>query len=289
MSFAKTIAAFLRLVRFEHALLFSFSVMIAEIVCSGGSLTITPIILISLLVPIFSEMGAFAMNDLIDIKTDTLNKKHGRPLVTGELTPSFARWTTAVSFILAIAISYFISAPVFVLTLMLCFLAALYNLYLKDLPLFGNMYIAFTMGIPFIFGNLVVGGPINPINVVVAVMGFTVGLAREIVKSVEDIKGDKAARKSKTLPIVIGSEKSLTIAGILYVSFVILSVVPYYTYLAMGTGFIFVLVADLAFLYSALVLIFSRRKNAQLPFLRKLSMLALFVGLVGILLSVLHF
>ncbi len=65
---------FFRLVRFEHAIM--FAVFIAEIITAGGLLLFTPIIIFSLLVPIFSEMGAFAMNDLIDIKIDKINIYH---------------------------------------------------------------------------------------------------------------------------------------------------------------------------------------------------------------------
>ncbi len=288
MSPVKKISAVLRLVRFEHALMFGLSVLIAEIIAARGIPQITPTIIFSLLVPVFSEMGAFAMNDLLDVETDRLNKKAERPLVSGELTSQHALVLTVASFLLALVFAYMVSPTIFILTLIINVLAILYNIVLKDLALLGNIYIAFTMAIPFIFGNYVVNPDIlSPANVLIALLGFIVGLGREIAKTVEDMEGDKKARRARTLPVIIGSEKSLTIAGILYALFAMVSVVPYYLYLNIGPGFALVLVADAIFLYSSVLLIFSRRKVPFLKTSRKISLIGLFIGLLGILASVL--
>ncbi len=285
----KKFSALLRLVRFEHALMFGLSVLIAEIIATQGTLFFSPVIIFSLLVPVFSEMGAFAMNDLLDIETDRLNRKTDRPLVSGELSQQFALWLTVVSFLLALIFAYLVSPLIFVFALAMNALAMLYNMVLKDLPLLGNIYIAFTMAIPFIFGNYVVSETLNPANLLIALLGFIVGLGREIAKSVEDMYGDKKARHAKTLPVMIGSEKSLTLAGLLYALFAVVSIVPYYLYLNIGPGFALVLAADGILLYSSVVLIFSRRKVPFLRVSRKTSLLALLLGLLGILASVLGY
>ncbi|MBU0586407.1 UbiA family prenyltransferase, partial [Candidatus Micrarchaeota archaeon] len=270
------LSAFLRLVRFEHALLYAFAVLIAEIIGSNGSLNISlEILILSLLVPIFSEMAAFAMNDFMDIKTDRLNKKQDRPLVSGEISPKFALVLSIISFAIAIFLSYFINMNIFAITVIVNSFAILYNVRMKDMPLFGNVYIAITMAIPFIFGNYVVSQSMSPVNITIAALGFIVGLAREIVKSVEDMKGDSIARKSKTLPLIIGAEKSLTFAAILYFIFVIFSIIPYYFFLNLGIGSVLVLFADLIFVYSAFTVFLSRKKPKNLKMLRKLSLAAL--------------
>lgn len=285
---SKIPAAF-RLVRFEHALMFALSVLVAEIIASQGIPAFTIPLILSLLVPIFSEMGAFAMNDLLDVETDRLNKKRERPLVSGELSEDFALILTVSSFALALACAFFVNWTIFLLTAALIFLAALYNFVLKDLPLVGNAYIAFTMGIPFIFGNYAVSPALEPVNIIIALLGFLAGLAREIVKSAEDIEGDKKARKSKTLPILIGMKPALWIAGLLYALFVFCSFLPYQSYLKIGIGFAIVLIADALFAYSAIVLVFSRHRTQFLRTSRNLSLLGLFLGLLGILVSVLGY
>jgi 4-hydroxybenzoate polyprenyltransferase len=49
----------------------------------------------------------------------------------------------------------------FLISLVFNFLAVLYNYKLKDLPLIGNIYIALTMGIPFIFGALAISDSVS--------------------------------------------------------------------------------------------------------------------------------
>lgn len=283
----KNFFAIWRLVRFEHAFMFALAVFIAELITAQGMILFTPVIIFSLLVPIFSEMAAFAMNDLLDIETDKLNRKTERPLVSNELSPNFALALTVISFLFALFFASLVSPLVFMLALVINIFAILYNIVLKDLPLFGNIYIALTMGIPFIFGNYVISEVLNPLNLLFAVLGFIVGLGREIVKTVEDIKGDKKARKSQTLPLLIGEEKSLIIAGILYSLFIVLSAVPYYYYLKIGSGFILVLIADAIFLYLSVIFLFSKRRMVFLKTARKLSLAGLAFGLAGILVSML--
>ncbi|MFN7088444.1 MAG: UbiA family prenyltransferase [Candidatus Paceibacteria bacterium] len=284
MEFVKKFLATLRLVRFEHALMFGLSVLIAELIATNGIIIFSQTIFFSFFVPILSEMGAFALNDLMDVESDRINKKMDRPLVSGELSKNFAMQISVASFMLALVLAYLINPFIFINSL-----AIFYNILLKDLPLIGNIYVALTMGIPFIFGNYVVSDVLNPANVLLAILGFIVGLGREITKTVEDMRGDKTARKSKTLPMFIGSEKSLTIAGILYALFAVISVVPYYLYLNVGPALFLVMVADGIFLYFSIILIFSKRKNQFLPLARKLSLLALLLGLFGILGSVLGY
>ncbi|MFA5077511.1 MAG: UbiA family prenyltransferase, partial [Candidatus Micrarchaeia archaeon] len=266
-----TLSAVLRLVRFEHALMFALSVFIAEVIASSGIPAFTLVLLISLMVPVLSEMAAFALNDLLDMRTDRINKKEGRPLVSGELTPNFALALAAVSLAGATVLSYLISMQIFILTLAINALALLYNAKLKDLPLAGNLYIAFTMGIPFLFGNLAVSPVLSAPNIFIALMGFLAGLAREIVKTCEDVEGDARARKSKTLPMLIGMKPSLWLAGIIYALFVLCSIVPFHLYLKVGIGFAVVLAADLIFGYSSLMLIFSRHRLSFLATSRKIT------------------
>lgn len=286
--FLNKLFAVYHLTRFEHAIMFALSVFVAEIIASKGIPQVTPPIIFSLLVPVFSEMGAFAMNDLLDVETDRINKKK-RPLVIGELSEHSALIITVISFALALIFAFLVSWPIFFLTAVLIFLAAFYNFILKDLPIVGNAYIAFTMGIPFIFGNLVISSVFHITNILIAILGFTTGLGREIAKSVEDVEGDREARKSNTLPVLIGVDKALMLAGMLYIISVFASLTPYYFQLKIGIGFAIVLLADLTFTYIALMFLFSRYKTSFLKIATKLSLFALFLGLAGILISVLGY
>ncbi|MFN7991950.1 MAG: UbiA family prenyltransferase, partial [Candidatus Micrarchaeia archaeon] len=186
-----------RLTRFEHAAMLAFAVFIAETVTLGRIPPATIPIILSLLVPVLSEMGSFALNDYFDIETDRLNGKSDRPLVKGTISPGFALYFSICCLALSSGLASLINIPAFSIALLFNLLAIAYNWKLKDLPLIGNMYIALTMAIPFIFGNFVVSDTLSLTAIVLAALGFVAGLAREIIKSVQDVEGDVKARGSR--------------------------------------------------------------------------------------------
>ena len=86
-----------------------------------------------------------------------------------------------------------------------------YNLYLKKVPLVGNVAVALLAGMTFITGGLAydpvftfrLPGPLIP-----ATFAFFFHLVREIVKDVQDIDGDSRLGV-KSLPMVVGVSRSL--------------------------------------------------------------------------------
>lgn len=268
------------LTRIEHALMLALAVLIAETIVLGGIPTLTAAILFSLLVPIFSEMGSFALNDYFDIEADRLNKME-RPLVRGAISPAFAVYFSAASLIVSSALAYLINEIAFLIAVAFNIVAVLYNWKLKDAPLIGNIYIAFTMAIPFVFGSFVVSDSLGSVALILAALGFVAGLAREIIKSVQDMEGDVKARGSKTLPVIIGKKAAAGIAVILYLLFIPLTAMPFFFGLeAVPHSVILIIAADIM-----IIAICSRIISEDYRFARNASLLSFFIGLVGLLLS----
>ncbi|MFH0738052.1 MAG: UbiA family prenyltransferase [Candidatus Micrarchaeota archaeon] len=274
-----------RLTRFEHALMLAFAVFIAETIVLGGIPPFTLPIILSLLVPVFSEMGSFALNDCLDVETDRANKKKDRPLVKGTISPAFAFRFAYASLAISVALAFFINYSVFFIALAFNLLAIAYNYKLKDLPAVGNIYIALTMAIPFIFGNCTITpGHMPPLTVALALLGFVAGFAREIIKSVQDMEGDAKARGSKTLPVVIGKRPALMIAIAMYLSFIPLSAAPFFLGLEAGLPpLVFVGAADILILA-----ICAKSAKEDYRFARDASLAAFMLGLLGILLAALE-
>lgn len=271
---------FIKLTRFEHAVMLAFAVFIAETIVLGSIPNVTVILLLSLLVPVFSEMGSFALNDYFDIETDKLNKKKDRPLVSGKISPKFALYFSIVSLLASTVFAYYINQFVFLLVVVFNLAAILYNWKLKDLPLVGNIYIALTMAVPFIFGNFVVSNSLSNVIIVIATLGFVAGLAREIIKSIQDMEGDKKARGSKTLPIVIGKPPALWIARILYILFIPLSIAPFYLGLKFSlVPAILIAIADI------LILVICYKAKSNQKFARDMSLLSFLLGMFGLFLA----
>jgi geranylgeranylglycerol-phosphate geranylgeranyltransferase len=274
-------SAYKRLFRIEHALMLAVAVLLGELL--SGGLPATLPLLCSLAVPVFIEMGSFALNDYFDVKTDKANKRHDRPIASGEISPRAALLAAAACYIIGIAASLPLRPSAILITLVFAFLSIAYNFKLKELPLVGNVYIAASMAIPFLFGNLVAAPGISSYIWAIALVAFVAGLGREIIKSTEDMEGDMKHRNARTLPVVIGAKNALLFSAALYAALIPLSLAPFAlglraNILSLG------LVLLTAFSFAAMAITAARateKDQSALISLRKTSLLALGVGLAG--------
>jgi geranylgeranylglycerol-phosphate geranylgeranyltransferase len=92
---------------------------------------------------------------------------------------------------------------------------------LKQRGLIGNLTISVLVGLLFIFGAAVVGE--FGIVIFLFLLAFLATLAREIVKDIEDIKGDL---DRKTLPKSIGVSSAGVVAAAVLIIAIILSPIP---------------------------------------------------------------
>ena len=280
----KKLLAYIRLFRIEHALMLVFAVLFAEFLAAGAQgapLPAPAIIILSLCVPLFIEMGSFALNDYFDVKTDKANGRKDRPIASGEISPNAALAATAVAYAIGIAASFALPVPCTWIAVIFAALSMLYDWKLKDLPLVGNAYIATSMAIPFLFGALVVSDTIYPSLLAIAAVAFVAGLGREIVKSIEDVEGDVKHRKSRTLPAVIGKANAAGVAAACYFFLVPLSFTPFFFGLPMSTlsvGLVAITALAVALMGQSVM---KDQTKAKLEAARKTSLLALGVGLLG--------
>jgi len=274
-------SAYTRLFRIEHALLLAVAVLLGELL--SGGLPSLPLLLFSLAVPVFIEMGSFALNDYFDVKTDKANKRHDRPIASGEISPSRALMAAAACYLIGISAALPLPPLALYITILFAFLSIAYNFKLKELPLVGNLYIAASMAIPFLFGSLVVSPSISPYIWAIALVALVAGLGREIIKSAEDMEGDIKHRNARTLPVVIGRKNALLLSALLYAALVPLSLAPFAFGLRANILSMF-LVLLTAFSFAAMAYLAARapeKDNGTLTSLRKASLLALGVGLAG--------
>ncbi|MDE1828318.1 MAG: UbiA family prenyltransferase [Candidatus Micrarchaeota archaeon] len=216
------IAAILKLTRIEHSIMLVIAVLAAELIVNGGMLPQTPTLVFSLITPIFISMGAFAINDYFDIKVDRANKKN-RPLVTGALMPKEALYIAIATILIGVASSYFINIYCFAIAIFFGAMSLLYSYRLKEMLFWGNAYVALSMVIPFAYGNYVVSSALSWAIVIVSVLIFSSGLAREIHGTIRDLKGDTKVRNAKTIPKYMGRKAASIVALLLYIFAIALS------------------------------------------------------------------
>lgn len=274
----------IKLTRIEHSIMLAIAVLIGEII-SAQKFPESSIVLLSFIPAILLGMASFSINDYFDLKSDRINKRFDRPLVAGKISPKFAHNFAIALFLVGILTSFVVNLNAFIITIVFTFLSYLYSYKLKDIAFIGNVYIAMTMAIPFIYGNFVVNYNLDMGASILSLIAFTTGLAREITGTIRDIGGDKKARGSKTLPIIIGVKNSAYITSFLYIIAIILGLIPY-LYISNYRYKIYyiipVIITDVILIYIALNII----RNQRIGFLKKcrnLSLLAMFIGLLGFL------
>ncbi|UCD63684.1 MAG: geranylgeranylglycerol-phosphate geranylgeranyltransferase, partial [Candidatus Zixiibacteriota bacterium] len=167
------------------------------------------------------------VNDCVDVEIDRINRP-ARPLVKGTLTRRYAFLLAAFFNLTAIGLSVLLSWPVTYLTVGAISLLYLYNYLLKKVPLLGNVVISLLAGLAFIAGGFAVDPvvtfyPAGP--VVAAVFAFLFHLVREFIKDIADIEGDRAAGV-RTLPQIIGEQRTLSWALVLFFILVVVTLLP---------------------------------------------------------------
>jgi geranylgeranylglycerol-phosphate geranylgeranyltransferase len=198
--------------------------------------------------------GGNVLNDLLDRDSDRINHP-SRPLVTGEIRPGSAR-TLAIGLFVGSAVlvvPVVLAAPIVALILAVALGALLgYEFRWKSEGFAGNLLVAFLTAAVFLYGGAAVGA----VELVLpfAGMAFLATLSREVIKDMEDARGDVDRR---TLPRTRGMAAAGLVARSAVVAAVLLSPVPLLTFLSGRpvAGIIYlaiVAVADVVFLLSVL-------------------------------------
>jgi geranylgeranylglycerol-phosphate geranylgeranyltransferase len=298
VSLSGRLVAILKLTRIEHSLMLVIAVMAAELDTVGlAGLPKPSIIALSVITPIFLSMASFAINDYFDIETDRANRRFERPLVSGAISPQAALGTAIISFLVGVIASFFINFYAFVLAIVFGAMAFMYSYRLKDTLLLGNVYIALSMVVAFIYGDLVVSDLIAQSIIIISIIIFLSGLAREIHGMIRDYEGDAKVRKMKGLVHYIGVRKSAVIALVLYTEAVVISIFAFFFYQPFLYNALYIapiLVADAALMYVAVGYVDRTESGAlrgSMPFFksaRNISLGAMSLALLAYLIAPLN-
>jgi geranylgeranylglycerol-phosphate geranylgeranyltransferase len=290
----KKIKAIWELMRLEHGVMIFIAILIGSIIAfEGENLPPWDKFILTFFTALFLEASTFALNDYYDLDIDKYNKRVDRPLVRGDLSPKTALALFFIFFPFGIICSYLVNMTCFIIALFTALLAILYDVKMKKIKLIGNFYIAYVMAIPFIFGGAailptnLISFNIAPVTFIIAIIAFLAGSGREIMKDVMDFEGDKK-KGVKSFPLYIGMHKSNIIAGIFYIIAIILSFLPFlidtFTIYHHNILYLFIiLITDIILLFISLQLVFNKEPNIK--FYRKISLVAIFIGLLAFLIS----
>ena len=169
--------------------------------------------------------AANAFNDYCDYEIDLINRPN-RPLSRGMITSfqalSFAVILFAIGSVTAFQLPFYARLTAVVIAMPLIII---YSMRLKGTPLLGNIAVAMILGLTFVFCGLAFNklGPM----IMPAILAFGLTLVRELIKDIADVEGDNTLGL-KTLPLIIGKNKAITVAIIKAVLIGLVSLIPYY-------------------------------------------------------------
>jgi len=216
------LVAYIRLIRPLNGLIAFISVILGAFLSSGNINPISKVIFASSVAFLLLSAGN-ALNDYYDVLTDKMNKP-SRPIPAGLIKRRSALIFSIVLFLIAIGISYLINLNGFIIAVIVTLLLILYSAKLRNFPFLANSTVAFLTGLVFIYGGVAVksvNGAIIP-----AIFAFLFTLSREVIKDIQDIKGDQLAGMS-SIPINFGKRKAILVSIIFSAILIVCSPIPY--------------------------------------------------------------
>jgi len=219
------------------------------------------------------------LNDVLDLEGDRTNHPD-RPLVTGEISPDTARGLVVALFVAGLftALPVIAVYPLVGVLLAFAVLALLgYEFLLKARGFIGNLVVALLTGLVFLYGGAAAGDA--TLLLPFAGMAFLATLSREVIKDMEDVRGDVGR---STLPMTHGLPFAGKVAQGSVAAAIGLSAVPLVWFVSVTTavGAVYLVVvgaADVIFAVSV------RFLPDRLHFEQTMSKVAMTVALVAFL------
>jgi len=165
--------------------------------------------------------AGYIINDYYDIKIDLINKPD-RVVIGKTITRRYAIFFHTVISVTGVGMGLLINWKVGAVNFVSVFLLWLYSNNLKRQPLIGNLVVSILTGLSIFLLSFLYEQYL-PLVMTYSLFAFFMTLIREIVKDMEDMKGDTTFG-CRTLPIVWGirKTKSFLYGTILVFSFLVL-------------------------------------------------------------------
>ena len=274
---------YIEILRPGNALMGAIAIILIAIIDK----TISIPIILAMITVFFETAAGNVINDYFDYNIDLINKPE-RPIPSGRISLKAGRNYGYLQFLLGTICGFLISYLTnnwipFVIVLIADVILYLYAYKLKSTPLIGNLAVGFMTGFGFVFGGFTINTPeIISISIFLGFFAFVMTTAREIVKDIEDIEGDKA-EGAKTLPILIGEKIPAILATVLIIIDSALCPLLYFYHVFSIYYLAVIAIAVVLFLYSAILILKSqdRETAGRASKYLKIGMLIAFVAFVA--------
>ncbi len=278
--------AYLEILRFGNSIMAAIAVILMMLV---GHYYGLPMIICAVIVFLFTGAGN-TINDVFDYKIDAINKPH-RPIPSGRISIDSARKYAYLLFSIGIILSFIVGYMVksiypVLIVLFACIVMYFYARNLKAMPLIGNITVAVLTGFCFVIAGTILAAVQGTnhylfVSIYLGLFAVFMTLAREIVKDMEDIEGDKK-EGARTFPILYGKRIPSAVSIFLIVVTTLMCPVLYIYKIFNVLYMVIMVVPIVIFLYSAFILKLDPSEEicAKVSKNLKIAMLISFVAFV---------
>jgi len=217
------IKPFWEILRPSNVVLFFMAILLGAITVGGFEVLFRFDVYLAALSATLIGGAGNVINDIQDVEIDKINKP-SRPLITGALSLTAAKWYWGSLNLIGCVLAAFVSKEQFAIAAAVVFSLFIYSAFFKRQMLIGNLVICMLVSLCFVYGAMACGrleGIEFPM-----MFSFLFNFGREVLKDLEDVKGDKAVG-AKTLAIKLGTAKTLALVSSVYIALVLLSVWPF--------------------------------------------------------------
>ena len=261
------------MIRPSNSIMAGFAVFLSGMIAAGRQVPPSDVFL-AVLGTVCASSGGMVVNDYFDYDIDVINRPE-RALPRGAATLQGAYIFACILFGLAFLFIALTNVLCIVIGYPAIVLIMVYSWRLKREPFIGNFVVAFLTSLTLVYGGAAVGNIV--LVTMLAICAFFANLSREIVKDIEDVKGDETLG-SRTLPILWGVRRSvLTAAGFLVVG-VAATFLPYCTGIFGWLYLLLVIPVDAVMIYLAYLLVIGRMEKVTV--IQKLEKAGMYAVLI---------
>lgn len=191
-----------------------------------GRVDFPPYVLAAMLSGMLLGAAGNTANDLYDVEADRVNRPD-RPLASGAVGRDTALVLGGLAGGVGLLLAWWVGGLVLWLALAALAVMLVYSPLLKPFGPLGNLAVALIAALPLVYGAAAAGA--WQVGLVPFGLAALLHLAREIVKDIEDVAGDRAAvPPRRTIPIVWGEAAAYVAAAAVLVAFVPLALAPWF-------------------------------------------------------------
>jgi len=268
----------LEIIRPVNCAMIGFAVIVGEFVSKPPRISLVPTVL-GFLTGFFFCAFSMIVNDVYDVEVDRVNQP-GRPIPSGRLSIHGALVFSFLNLGIGVVTTVLsLSPPAVGIALAYAFLSWLYSYRAKKAGIAGNIIVASSLAIPFVYGGVIGGGGIfSSLLVMMALTAFFSGVGREVVKAMADTFGDEK-RGIRSVALSQGMRNAAVVGATFFLLAVVSSWLPLVLRLANWIYMAGVIFPDAIFIFLAFSIL-RKRDGANAYRVKRTALMGMLVGLI---------